>query len=235
MSSLADQLRRNLDRVRERVNQAADRAGRRRDEVRIVATTKYVDSRVARELAALGQTVLGESRPQELWQKAADLSGLPIEWHLIGHLQRNKIRRTLPLATLIHSVDSERLLEALDNDARALGVIANILLEVRISEDESKHGFPNDEVRRAIGEAQKWPSVSIRGLMGMAGLDAGPEIARRQFARLRGLRDELQPAAPANVSLTELSMGMSGDFVEAILEGATLVRVGSALFEGIAE
>jgi PLP dependent protein len=234
MSSQTEQLHRNLQRVQQQIEQASNQARRPADEIKIVAASKYVHSAVARELVSLGQTLLGESRPQELWQKAADLRGLGVEWHLIGHLQRNKIRRTLPLVSLIHSVDSERLLDALSEEAAAVKQTINVLLEVRISGDESKHGFMLAEVEKVVSGADKWPHVKVRGLMGMAGLDADSSQARAQFADLRRLRDRLQPIAPASVILTELSMGMSGDFVEAILEGATLVRIGSAIFEGIA-
>jgi PLP dependent protein len=232
MSALRDRLARNVDGVREQIEQAAQLAGRRSDAIRLVATTKYVESSVVRELVALGVQLLGESRPQDLWRKAAELSELPIEWHLIGHLQRNKIRRTLPLVSLIHSVDSERLLAAINDEAALLGRTANVLLEVNISGDETKHGFAPGDLELIVAGADQWPHVKIQGLMGMASLTGGPAQARRDFAALRGLRDQLQPVAPA-LSLTELSMGMSGDFAEAILEGATLVRIGSALFEGI--
>jgi pyridoxal phosphate enzyme (YggS family) len=235
MSTFADQLRRNLEQLRQQIDQAADRGRRCPDEIRIVATTKYVQSPVARQLVGFGHTLLGESRPQELWKKAAELAGLTIEWHLIGHLQRNKIRRTLPLVTLIHSVDSQRLLDALEEEATALGQTVNVLLEVQISGDESKHGFTAADVERVIGQAGQWPHVTIQGLMGMAMLEVDADQARKQFAQLRQLRDRLQSTAPHFLSLKELSMGMSGDFVQAILEGATLVRIGSALFEGIAE
>jgi PLP dependent protein len=230
-----DQLQHNLEKIREQIDRAAQRCGRRAEEIRLVATTKYVDVEVARVLVSLGQTLLGESRPQDLWQKSSALDGLPIEWHLIGHLQRNKVRRTLPAVSLIHSVDSQRLLAAIDEEAGLLGRTVEILLEVHISTDEAKHGFTPTDLESILARLPDWPRVRVRGLMGMASLEGGPNAARRDFAALRELRDRLQPAMPAGSTLVELSMGMSGDFAEAIAEGATLVRIGSALFEGIGQ
>jgi pyridoxal phosphate enzyme (YggS family) len=233
MPSVRETLQRNLQRVEEQIQQAANLAGRPRDEMKLVATTKYVDAPVVRELIAAGHRLLGESRPQDLWTKSAELAGFEIEWHLIGHLQRNKIRRTLPLVTLIHSVDSARLLAALNAEASLLGRPVSVLLEVNISGDESKHGFDPGELDELLAAAGDWPLVQIHGLMGMASLEGGAAQARRDFAALRSLRDRLRPIAPQSANLRELSMGMSGDFAEAIQEGATLVRIGSALFKGI--
>ena len=185
------------------------------------------------ELAEAGCLDLGESRPQELWQKAAEVSDLPIRWHLIGHLQRNKVERSLPLASLIHSVDSLRLLAAIEAAADSLDRIVPVLLEVNVSGDQTKYGLPPSEMPARIVEAAAFRHVQIRGLMGMAALEGGPERARRDFRALRELRDQLRKSTAPNVSLDELSMGMSDDFEVAIEEGATLVRIGSALFEGL--
>jgi pyridoxal phosphate enzyme (YggS family) len=230
----------NLRRVRERITQAAEAAGRRADDVTLVAVTKYVDAIATAEAIAAGCRDLGESRPQELWAKSATLNsrlGEPasaggVRWHLIGHLQRNKVRRTLPLVALIHSVDSERLLAAINSDAQSLGIdTVRVLLEVNTSGDSAKHGLAPDEVEPLIANSTQFSRVAICGLMTMAALEGGPTVARRNFAALRELRDRLAPRVPAGVELTELSMGMSGDFEEAIREGATIVRVGSALWE----
>jgi PLP dependent protein len=184
-------------------------------------------------LADAGCLDLGESRPQELWNKAAALADLPIRWHLIGHLQRNKVERTLPLATLIHSVDSLRLLAAIDAAAGAAGRTVPMLLEVNISGDRTKHGFMPDEMPARIAEAVKFSHVQIRGLMTMAALEGGHERAKLDFRALRQLRDQLRQTAATGLTLDELSMGMSDDFEVAIEEGATLIRIGSALFEEI--
>jgi pyridoxal phosphate enzyme (YggS family) len=176
----------------------------------------------------------GESRPQQLWEKAAALDGLPIRWHFVGHLQRNKVQRTLPLATLVHSADSARLIAAVDQSAAALGRCVPLLLEVNISREPAKHGFVPGTLEAFLGELPKYPHVEVRGLMCLASLEGGRDAARRDFAALRQYRDRLRDLCPAGVTLPELSMGMSGDFTVAIEEGATIVRVGSSLFEGVA-
>jgi PLP dependent protein len=230
---IAEQIRNNLAQVRENIAQAAIRAGRRADEVRLIGVTKYVDPTNTRLLVDAGLRELGESRPQELWQKADALGDWNVAWHLIGHLQRNKVRRTLPLVTCIHSADSLRLLAEIDREAAALQRPADVLLEVNISGDAAKHGFQPGELQSILPQAAALVNVHVLGLMAMAALEGGADTARRDFAALRQLRDELQKSCPPEISLRELSMGMSGDYGVAIEEGATMVRVGSALFAGI--
>jgi pyridoxal phosphate enzyme (YggS family) len=242
--SIAD----NLHRVQERIARAAESASRRADEITLVGVTKYVGTKEAAQLAAAGCRDFGESRPQELWKKAEAMSGepasaggrivtpRPIHWHLIGHLQRNKVARTLPLVTLIHSVDSQRLLAAI-NEARSSPddnrPPTNVLLEVNTSGESAKHGLAPNEVEPLLAAAPNFPRIAIRGLMTMAALEGGPTVAARNFATLRDLRDRLKPNAPNGVQLNELSMGMSADFEFAIREGATIVRVGSLLWEDV--
>ncbi len=243
--SIAD----NLRQVRARIAEAAEQAGRLPGDVTLVGVTKYVGASEAAELLAAGCTDLGESRPQQLWQKAAALgetgptspgelasaSGRPVpRWHMIGHLQRNKVRRTLPLVALIHSVDSERLLQAID-EAQAAEFTSSamrVLLEVNTSGEAAKHGLAPDEVEPLLASAERFPNVAICGLMTMAALAGGTAVAEENFAALRELRDRLRPLAPECVRLDELSMGMSADFEAAIRQGATMVRVGSILWEG---
>jgi pyridoxal phosphate enzyme (YggS family) len=227
----------NLAAIRQRMAEAASRAARPLDSITLVAVTKSVPIDVARLLIGSGCRDLGESRPQELWSKAAALDraeGPDIHWHLIGHLQRNKVRRTLPLVTLIHTADSARILEALDEETRqTAGPPAKVLIEVNISRDANKTGLAPDEVEPLLAIASKMPGVAIRGLMGMASFTGGSAVAQRDFAALRVLRDRLTRNLPDGITLGELSMGMSDDFEIAIAEGATMVRVGSALFEGV--
>ena len=230
---IRDQLAENLALVRQRIADAATRSGRKADDVLLVAVTKYVGVEIIEPLIDAGATVLGESRPQQFWPKAETLADRPIHWHMIGHLQRNKIRRTLPLVDLVHSAESLRLVEAIDRIAGELSLRMPILLEVNTSGDEAKHGFSPGELESNLADLAAHQNVEIRGLMCMAGLGAGPEGARGDFAKLRELRDRLRGNCPAGVSLDELSMGMSGDYEVAIEEGATVVRVGSALYEGI--
>jgi pyridoxal phosphate enzyme (YggS family) len=178
---------------------------------------------------------LGESRPQQIWDRAAQLADLPVRWHLIGHLQRNKVRRTLPLLSMIHSIDSLRLAEAIDETAAELSLRVPVLLEVHVSGEETKGGIEPDEIEPLLPALAKCSRLDIRGLMCMAALDGGQSTAHRDFAALRNLRDRLRANCPPNVRLDDLSMGMSGDYEAAIEEGATIVRVGSALFEGIGD
>lgn len=233
MPELGEIIAANLAEVRARIEEAARRSGRRGSEVTLVAVTKYVDCEAARALVAAGCTELGENRPQELWRKAEALGGMPVRWHMIGHLQRNKVRRTLPHVALLHSGDSLRLLEEVDFVARAAGRRLTTLLEVNISGDANKHGFAPDEMEAVLAHAASLEHLRIRGLMAMAGLEGNREAARADFARLRALRDRLRPNCPPNVVLDDLSMGMSGDYEVAIEEGATLVRVGWALLQGL--
>ncbi len=198
-----------------------------------MAVTKYVDAQVAGALVEAGCDILGESRPQPFCEKAKSLEDLSIHWHMIGHLQRNKVRRVLPLVEMIHSADSPRLIGAIDRIAGELSLRVTILLEVNISNDAAKHGFRAEAVEPFLVEATRYPNVEIRGLMCMAGRPGDQQAARADFARLRQLREQLRENCPDVGGLDELSMGMSGDFEVAIEEGATIVRVGSALFRGL--
>lgn len=229
----ADRLQANLTAVRARMATAAIQSGRKADAVRLVAVTKYVDAATTRMFVDAGCADLGESRPQQLWDKAAALGDLPVRWHMIGHLQRNKLRRTVPLVHLLHSGDRVSLLEDLQ---RELSVSAErpllpTLLEVNISGEEAKHGFAPDELPQQLEMLSGFDRLKIDGLMAMAGLEDDDTATRRRFAQLRELRDRLRVEWAGRFALDELSMGMSGDFEAAIAEGATIVRVGSALFE----
>jgi pyridoxal phosphate enzyme (YggS family) len=218
--------------IDERLRAACRRAGRSRNEVTLVAVTKSVSAEVAALLPELGVFHLGENRPQELWRKA-DVLPNTVQWHLIGHLQRNKIERTLPLVALIHSVDSVRLLDALEEEARKREKIIPVLLEVNASREPNKHGFTPEEVPGLVPRLSTLGHVRVEGLMTMAALEADPEQARPTFAEVQGLRDHLRSMlGPPHVP-ERLSMGMTNDFEVAVEEGATLVRIGTALFEGL--
>jgi len=233
MSERTTQLERNLGRVREQIAAAARRAGRSPATIRLVAVTKYVDAQVAAELVGLGCEVLGESRPQQLWEKAEALAHVGVRWHMIGHLQRNKIRRTMPLVSLIESADSLRLLNALESVAAELDRTTEVLLEVNVSGDLEKHGFAPNEIGEVCRQLDRYDRVRVRGVMAMASREGDLDAARRDFRRLRALRDSLIKETPAPHELAELSMGMTRDFEVAIEEGSTIVRIGSALFEGV--
>lgn len=227
--SARDILRQRLAEVRERIGQAARRAGRRPEDVAIVAVTKSVSAAVAALLPELGICDLGENRPQELWKKAALVP--QVRWHLIGHLQRNKIDRTVPLATLIHSVDSQRLLEALDAFGRRHARRVPVLLQFNCSREANKQGFAPEQADTLAEQLPHYSGLEVLGLMTMAALTGNPADARPAFAELRQLRDRLHQQS--GLPLPHLSMGMSHDFDIAVEEGATLVRLGTVLLAGL--
>jgi pyridoxal phosphate enzyme (YggS family) len=216
--------------LRGRIEAACRRSGRDSKEVTLVAVTKTVSADTAAIAAELGLLDLGESRPQELWKKAAAVPAA--QWHLIGHLQRNKLDRTVPLVTLLHSVDSERLLEALAAFGAKRGSPVSVLLEVNCSREAAKGGFSPEALPALSDKLKSLAGITLRGLMTMAAYSENPEDARPTFAELRRLRDDLR--SRSGLALPDLSMGMSGDFEVAIEEGATLVRIGTTLFEGLA-
>jgi PLP dependent protein len=223
-------LRERLAEVERRLEAACQRAGRARADVTLVAVTKAVSIDLAALLPELGVFDLGESRPQELWRKAAALSK-SVRWHLIGHLQRNKVEATVPVVKMIQSVDSLRLLSEIDRRACQLGDRAEVLLELNVSGETSKHGFAPEDLRQSLESLHALSKTHIRGLMTMAPLQAS-ELCRPLFGRLRQLREEWRPRLAPEHDLHHLSMGMSNDFEVAVEEGATLVRLGSILFEG---
>lgn len=248
MNSLRETLRLNLEAVRLRMAAACQSAGRSVDSVQLIAVTKYAQLEWIEGLISLGLTQFGENRPQQLAERQARWP--QVQWHLIGHLQRNKVKSVLGTTALIHSVDSLRLAERLSEAATsgerlpacqpegdATGgkpLSLPILCEVNVSGEASKDGFTMADLRAGWDELVQLPGITVRGLMTMAPLADNPESARPVFASLRTLREELQSISPASQLLPDLSMGMSGDFEVAIQEGATLIRVGSRLFEGLA-
>jgi pyridoxal phosphate enzyme (YggS family) len=219
--------------VRGRIAAACARVARDPGSVTLIAVTKTVSPRVAGLLPNLGVLDLGENRPQELWRKAEALKHLPIRWHMIGHLQRNKIERTLPLVHMIHSVDSLRLWSAIQLEAQRMDHHPQLLLQMNISSEEQKQGFDYDELL-ALPEPDECGAV-MAGLMGMAAYSDDPELARPAFAALRQFGDRLRDHWSKRIGpqMKHLSMGMSGDFEVAIEEGATMVRVGTTLFAGL--
>jgi len=230
-SEVSALLKQNLERVEARINDACHRVRRARSEVMLIGITKYVDAGTTKLLLDTGLHDLGESRPQIIWEKAPHIP--EARWHLVGHLQRNKVTRTLPLVSLIHSVDSQRLLQAINKEAAKINKVQEVLLELHLTEEETKSGFTPDEWPLLPSFVVDLTHIKVTGLMGMAALDGTPDDARKTFARLRELRDRWQPLIGAPHDLHHLSMGMTGDFEQAILEGSTMVRIGSALFEGL--
>lgn len=216
----------NVARVRERIAAAARRGGRRPEDVTLVAVTKGVDAPQILEAVAVGVRDLGENRVQEAASKAAAVSA-GARWHLVGHLQRNKVRQAVALFTVIHSLDGARL--AADVSRRAAAPV-DVLLQVNVAGEAQKFGVPPEEAPTVLRAIAGLPALHVVGLMTIAPLSGDPEETRPVFGRLRGLRDDLEALGIAGVTLPHLSMGMSGDFEIAVEEGATMVRIGRAIF-----
>jgi len=223
MSQISD----NLINIHSRMQDATHRVGRQVSDVRLVAVSKTYPPAVIQEAWNAGQHVFGENRVQDALPKIAELPA-EAEWHFIGHLQSNKIRKALPAFTLIHGVDNLELAQQINRIAGEMGLTANILLEINVSGEASKFGFSPTDLRQNLEDLLCLPNIRINGLMTMAPYSEDPELARPVFSKLRILRDEL--AAKTGQSLRELSMGMSGDFEVGIEEGATIVRIGSSIF-----
>ncbi len=223
-----EELQTILERVRGRIAAACARAGRDPSEVEIVAVTKTHGAEVVNEAWQAGLRIVGENKVQEAaWKKPASVSGP--SWHLIGHLQGNKVRHALELFDFIHSVDSAKLASRINLIADEMGLQPHILLEVNVSGEKSKSGMRPEEVEPTVRHIlANCPRLTLEGLMTMAPFSEDPEDARPYFRRLREMRDELQ--SKLAVGLPRLSMGMSGDFEVAVEEGATWVRLGSVLF-----
>lgn len=261
MSDFIQKLRKNYESVEDRIQRACARAGRERSEVTLVAVTKYAKLEWVEALFEMGQRDFGENRPHQLIERAARESSLA-RWHLIGHLQSNKAKSVVTspppgccTSLLIHSVDSIKLLELIDRLAAELQsrytpqghdladrlttdlqMRPRLLLEVNVTGEATKHGFDPDELRAHWNAVVACQHVEVHGLMTMAMASDDPETARPAFRALRELRDELQARSPdGKHALPDLSMGMTGDFEIAIEEGATFVRIGSALFEGLGD
>ena len=223
MSQISD----NLINIHSRIQDAAHRVGRQVSDVRLVAVSKTYPPAVIQEAWNSGQRVFGENRVQDALPKIAELPA-EAEWHFIGHLQSNKIRKALPAFTLIHGVDNREIAIQINRIAGEMGLTANILLEINVSGEASKFGFSPTDLRQNLEGLLCLPNIRINGLMTMAPYSEDPETARPVFSKLRILRDEL--AAKTGQALRELSMGMSGDFEVGIEEGATIVRIGSSIF-----
>ena len=221
------QISNNLINIHSRIQDAAHRVGRQLSDVRLVAVSKTYPPAVIQEAWNAGQHVFGENRVQDALPKIAELPA-EAEWHFIGHLQSNKIRKALPAFTLIHGVDNLELAQQINRIAGEMGLTANILLEINVSGEASKFGFSPTDLRQNLEGLLCLPNIGINGLMTMAPYSEDPETARPVFSKLRILRDEL--AAKTGQALRELSMGMSEDFEVGIEEGATIVRIGSSIF-----
>ena len=217
-----------LARVRERIADAAGRCGRRPGDVRLIAVSKTHPIDAVRAAAEAGQVDFGENKVQEALQKIALSTDTRLRWHLIGHLQSNKAKKAAGVAHAIHAIDSVDLLKKVDQ--AAAGRTIQVLVQVHLALEETKFGAPEADLRGIFQEAANCRAALIAGLMLLPPLAENPEDARPWFVRLRGVRDRLGDAGVPSEHLRELSMGMSHDFEVAIEEGATMVRVGTAIF-----
>ena len=257
-SDAIERLRDNLKRVRETIADACRRVGRDPAAVRLVAVTKYVDLDVVGVLLDVGVHELGENRVQQLVQRAElvgattaelfgpepersgpgerspDASAVP-RWHMIGHLQRNKVKTLLGYTRIIHSLDSARLTREVQKVAEARDLMVDAFIEVNVAEEESKYGVAVPEVEALAEAVGACDRIRLRGLMTMAPFDPDPEAARPHFARLRELLERLRQGGAVGPECTHLSMGMTQDYGVAVQEGATFVRIGSALYEGVSQ
>ncbi len=222
-----DSIRENLNAVEARIQAAVDRAGRKREDVQLLAVSKTWPAEVIRGAMEAGQRVFGENKVQEAMAKIPELPS-HLSWHLIGHLQKNKVRKALPLFTRIHSIDSLELAQQVDRIATEEGLFPEVYLEVNLAEEASKYGFSVKALREDLESVLALSRLDLRGLMIIPPISDQPEDARPYFVQLRELRDALE--TEFGLHIAELSMGMSHDYEIAIEEGSTIVRVGSAIF-----
>lgn len=222
-------LKDNLREVEKNIQEACLRSGRSRDEVTLIAVSKTKPVSMLEEIYDENIRHFGENKVQELCEKY-EVMPKDINWHMIGHLQRNKVKAVVDKATLIHSVDSIRLAETIEQEAAKKDIIVNILIEVNVAEEDSKFGLKVDEVISMVETISTFPHIRIKGLMTIAPFVENPEENRPVFAQLRKLSVDIANKNIDNVSVEILSMGMTNDYQIAIEEGATIVRVGTAIF-----
>lgn len=222
-------IRDNIEEVRKNISAACERAGRDPSEVTLLAVSKTKPVSMIRECMEAGQRAFGENYVQELEEKYAQL-GHSVDWHMIGHLQRNKVKYIIGKVSLIHSVDSLRLAEQIQKEAVKAGCTARVLLEVNVACEESKWGFTLDETIDAVKAVSAMPNVKVCGLMTSAPITEDAESNRQYFRELRSLYDHIDALRIPNADMQVLSMGMTGDYIVAVEEGSTLVRVGTGIF-----
>lgn len=223
-------MKENLDRINKRIADAAIACGRQPDTVRLVAVSKTMPVERVAEAIDAGALILGENYIQETREKFNALYDRPVQWHFIGHLQSNKSKYAVRMFDLIHSVDSIKLAKTLDREAAKNDKVQDILVQVNISREATKSGIEEDETVDLVSQIARLENIRVKGLMTMPPFFDQPEAARPFFRRLAQLRDRIADKNIAGVEMDELSMGMTGDFEVAIEEGATLVRIGTAIF-----
>lgn len=224
----------NISAVFKKISHAAIRAGRNPEDIKLIAVTKTVPVESIKEAINAGLRIFGENRVQEAQKKISDLksqiSNSRVEWHLIGHLQKNKAKIAVELFEMIHSIDSYELAETLNKQAEKIGKVQKILLQVKLADEPSKSGMLKNNLLYVLSQVSKMKHLSVQGLMTMPPFFDDPEKARPYFNELRTLRDNINELRVMGHELRELSMGMTNDFEVAIEEGATMVRIGTAIF-----
>ncbi len=218
----------NIKEVQRRISESAKKVGRNPDEITLVAVSKTKPVRLIKEATQCGITQLGENRVQEVMEKFEHIDGA--QWHLIGHLQKNKVKYIVDKVSLIHSVDSYELAKEIDKQAKKIGKIQEILIQVNISGEESKSGIEPENAEGVCRQVSELENVRIKGFMTMAPREADENELHKIFGGLKALMEEIKEKNIENVELEELSMGMSGDYEIAVMEGATIVRVGTGIF-----
>lgn len=227
-----EEISKNLKEVEERIQKACERAGRKREEVTLIAVSKTKPIEAIKEAVRCGIHTFGENRVQEMTEKIQVLSGLkePIQWHMIGHLQTNKVKSVVGKAAMIHSVDSLHLAETIELESAKQNGMTKILMELNIAGEESKFGVKPENALELALQISKLPHIELCGLMTVAPFTIDPEENRKYFRKMRKLLIDIASKTPHNVSMGVLSMGMTGDYEVAIEEGATCIRVGTGIF-----
>ncbi|MBZ0257905.1 YggS family pyridoxal phosphate-dependent enzyme [bacterium] len=220
----------NIEIIRNQMIEACEKAGRNPEDVKLVAVSKLHPAEAVREAYAAGQLIFGENRVQETEKKIPTLNDLPLEWHFIGHLQTNKVKKVLPLVSMIHTIDSDRLIAALQSEAEKIDRSVGVLLQVNVGGEEQKSGVSEKELETLIGALEAAPRLVCRGLMTVPPYEEDVEKVRPYFRSLRELSETYKRHLASQGKPIELSMGMSHDFRVAIEEGATLIRIGTAIF-----
>lgn len=221
-------MKEKFDVINKNITAAAEKSGRKREDVLLLAVSKTIEIDKMKEAVELGLTEFGENKPQEINRKYSELEG--VKWHQIGHLQTNKVKYIIDKACLIHSVDSVKLGEEIDKRAKQHGIVMPVLVEINIGDEESKHGVSYDEAEQLVVQLSKFSGLTVRGLMTVAPYVDNPEENRKLFAKMRKLFIDIGAKNYDNVSMDYLSMGMTNDYVVAVEEGANIVRIGTGIF-----
>ena len=223
-------MKERIKRVQERIREAAIACNRLETDIRLVAVSKTMPVEIVREAIETGMMELGENYIQEAREKISTLATYPVTWHYIGHLQSNKAKYAVRMFDLIHSVDSLKLAKALDKYAQKIDKVQDILIQVNVAKEDSKSGVYGEDTLQLAREIARLDNIAVKGLMTMPPFFNAPDKVRPFFSALRYLRDQIRNENIPNIAMEELSMGMTGDFEATIEEGATIVRVGTAIF-----